>query len=252
MSFEGKTVLITGATSGIGAQCARAFAREGARLVLSGRSTERGEAIAAELGGGNATFVRSDLGTAAAADALVAECVGQLGRLDVLVNSAGVIHHRNAAQTSDAQWEETIAVNLSAVFYLSRAALRVMVPAGGGSIVNVASTWGIVAGEGVAAYCASKGAVIALTRAMAADHARENVRVNAVCPGAVDTPMLVREAEQLGMSAEEGRRVWARDAPNRRLASAGEVADAVVFLASDRARHIHGVALPVDGGAIAV
>ena len=252
MGLMGKGVLVTGATSGIGSQCARAFAREGARLVLTGRSAERGEAIAAELADGSAAFVRSELGTPAAADALVANCVERLGSLDVLVNSAGVIHHRNVPETSDEQWEETIAVNLSAVFYLSRAAVREMVPAGGGVIVNIASTWGIVAGENVAAYCASKGAVIALTRAMAADHARENVRVNAVCPGAVDTPMLVQEAEQVGMSAEQGRRVWAQDAPNRRLASAEEIADAVVFLASERARHIHGIALPVDGGATAL
>ncbi len=252
MGLEGKGVLITGATSGIGEQCARAFAREGAKLVLSGRSAERGETLAAELAGSGATFIRSGLGTSAAADALVAESVGRLGRLDVLVNSAGVIHHRSVPETSDEEWEDTIAVNLSAVFYLSRAAVREMVPAGGGVIVNVASTWGVVAGEGVAAYCASKGAVIALTRAMAADHARENVRVNAVCPGAVDTPMLVNEAKQLGMDPDEGRRRWAADAPNRRLASAGEIADAVVFLASERARHIHGIALPVDGGAVAI
>ena len=252
MGFEGKGVLITGATSGIGAQCARAFAREGAKLVLAGRSTERGEAIAAELAGCDATFVHNELGAAAAADALVAESIDRLGRLDVLVNSAGVIHHRNAPRTSDEQWEETIAVNVSAVFYLSRAAVRVMSPAGGGSIVNIASTWGMVAGENVAAYCASKGAVISLTRAMAADHARENIRVNAVCPGAVDSPMLVQEAAQLGMSADEGRRVWARDAPNRSLASTDDIANAVVFLASERAGHIHGIALPVDGGAIAI
>ena len=131
MGFEGKGVLITGATSGIGAQCARAFAREGAKLVLTGRSTERGEAIVAELSGCHAAFVQSDLGAAEAADALILESVERLGRLDVLVNSAGVIHHRNVSETSDEQWEETIAVNLSAVFYLSRAAVRVMVPAGG-------------------------------------------------------------------------------------------------------------------------
>lgn len=254
MGLAGKAVLVTGATSGIGAQCARAFAREGAKLLLTGRSAERGEALAAELAGGDARacFVPGELGSADAADVLVAECVDRLGSLDVLVNSAGVIHHRNAPETSDEEWEETIAVNLSAVFYLSRAAVREMVPAGGGVIVNIASTWGIVAGERVAAYCASKGAVIALTRAMAVDHAREKVRVNAVCPGAVDTPMLVNEAEQVGLDPDEGRRLWAADAPNRRLASAADIADAAVFLASDRARHIHGVALSVDGGATAL
>lgn len=254
MGLAGKAVLVAGATSGIGAQCARAFAREGAKLMLTGRNAERGEALVAELAGGDASacFVPSELGGAGAADALVAECAEKLGSLDVLVNSAGVIHHRNAPETSDEEWEETIAVNLSAVFYLSRAAVREMVPAGGGVIVNIASTWGIVAGERVAAYCASKGAVIALTRAMAVDHAREKVRVNAVCPGAVDTPMLVNEAQQVGMDPDEGRRVWAADAPNRRLASAEEIADAVMFLASERARHIHGIALPVDGGAVAL
>ena len=254
MGLAGKAVLVTGATSGIGAQCARAFAGEGAKLMLTGRNAERGEALAAELAGGDACacFEPSELGSADTADMLVAECVDKLGSLDVLVNSAGVIHHRNAPETSDEEWEETIAVNLSAVFYLSRAAVREMVPAGGGVIVNIASTWGIVAGERVAAYCASKGAVIALTRAMAVDHAREKVRVNAVCPGAVDTPMLVNEARQVGMAPDEGRRVWAADAPNRRLASAEEIADAVVFLASERARHIHGIALPVDGGAVAL
>ncbi len=252
MGLAGKAVLITGATSGIGAQCARAFAQQGAKLMLTGRNAERGEALAAQLAGCDARFVRSELGASAAADALVAACEEEHGGLDVLVNSAGVIHHRNAPQTSDHEWQETIAVNLSAVFYLSRAAVRVMAPAGGGVIVNVASTWGIVAAEGVAAYCASKGAVIALTRAMAVDHARDGVRVNAVCPGAVDTPMLVNEARQLGMDPDEGRRLWAVDAPNRRLASAEEIADAVVFLASERARHIHGVALPVDGGATAL
>ena len=252
MELEGRSALITGATSGIGAECARAFAREGAKLVLTGRNAERGEALVEELAGGDAVFVGSDLSAGAGVESLVSECVARFGRLDVLVNSAGVVHHRNVPETSDAQWEETVAVNLSAVFYLCRAAVREMVPRGGGVIVNVASTWGIVAGEGVAAYCASKGAVIALTRAMAVDHAREHVRVNAVCPGGVDTPMLVGEAEQLGMSADEGRRIWAADAPNRRLASAADIADAVVFLASKRARHIHGVALPVDGGATAL
>ena len=243
MGLAGKGVLVTGATSGIGAQCARAFARQGANLVLTGRNAELGQALAKELAGCDATFVRSELGTATAADALIAESIGALGSLDVLVNSAGVIHHRNAPETSDEQWEETIAVNLSAVFYLSRAAVRTMVPAGGGVIVNIASTWGIVAGERVAAYCASKGAVIALTRAMAVDHARENVRVNAVCPGAVDTPMLVNEAEQVGMNPDEGRRLWAADAPNRRLASAQEIADAVVFLAANLAHVLAETAL---------
>ena len=145
-------------------------------------------------------------------------------------------------------WDDTIAVNLNAVFYLCRGFIPTMIDQGGGVIVNVASTWGLVGAEQTAAYCASKGAVIQLTRAMAMDHARHKVRINAVAPGAVDTPMLAAEAEAFGLSADEGRELWAADAPTRSLASANDIAEAIVFLMSDKSRHIHGTVLPVDGG----
>ena len=144
-----------------------------------------------------------------------------------------------------------MSINVDAVFYLSRAAVIGMIERGGGIIVNVASTWGLVGAAQTAAYCASKGAVVQLTRAMAVDHAASNVRINAVCPGGVDTPMLAREAEAFGVGLEEGREMWAMDAPDQRLATAEDIADAVTFLASERAKHIHGAVLPVDGGTIA-
>ena len=251
MRLEGKTALITGATSGIGEETARAFAREGASLLLTGRSTERGERLREELSGVDTAFVSAELGTAAVAQSLVDETVRRFGRIDVLVNSAGVARHATVPETTDELWEDTITVNVHAVFYLCRAAVPVMIGAGGGVIVNVASTWGLVGAERTAAYCASKGAVILLTRSMALDHAKENVRINAVCPGGVDTPMLLVEAEAFGITPEEGRRRWAEDAPNKRLATADDIAESIVFLACDQSRHIHGISLPVDGGAIA-
>lgn len=249
--FSGKTILVTGATSGIGAATASAFAREGARVVLSGRNAAAGNTLRASLDGDGHLFMAADLGERNSARRLIGEVLRQVGTLDVLVNNAGVVHHSTVPQTSDSHWEETIAVNLNAVFYLCRAAIPAMIAAGGGAIVNVASTWGLVGAEQAAAYCASKGAVIQLTRSMAIDHARDGLRINAVAPGAVDTPMLEAEAAELGLNADQCREQWAAGTPDRSLASAADVADAILFLASERARHIHGSVLPVDGGSLA-
>ena len=250
MLLEGKSALVTGATSGIGEATARAFAGEGAQVILTGRNQERGAALKSELGE-SAEFIQAELGTADSANRLIEEATSRLGGLDILVNSAGVVYHHTVPNTTDDVWQETMSINVDAVFYLSRAAVIGMLERGGGVIVNVASNWGLVGAAQTAAYCASKGAVIQLTRAMAVDHAASNVRINAVCPGGVDTPMLAREAEAFGMSLEEGREMWAMDAPDQRLASAEDIADAVTFLASARAKHIHGAVLPVDGGTIA-
>ena len=252
MKLKGKIALVTGATSGIGAETARSFAREGAIVILSGRDTARGEAVRAELGGDKHRFIAADLGGAHAAKCLADAACAQFGRIDILVNNAGVVYHKTVPQTSDEEWDSTLAVNVSTVFYLSRAILPEMLERGDGVIVNVASTYGLVGAAQTAAYCTSKGAVIQLTRAMAVDHAAQGVRINAVCPGAVDTPMLESEAEAFGMSAAEGRKLWAADAPNNKLASVHDIAETVTFLACDDARQIHGIALPVDGGATAL
>lgn len=160
MRLEGKTALITGATSGIGEETARAFAREGASLLLTGRSTERGERLREELAGIDTAFVSAELGTAAVAQSLVEETVRRFGRIDVLVNSAGVARHATVPETTDELWEDTITVNVHAVFYLSRAAVPLLRARGGGAILNIASDWGLVGGERAVAYCASKGAVV--------------------------------------------------------------------------------------------
>jgi meso-butanediol dehydrogenase/(S,S)-butanediol dehydrogenase/diacetyl reductase len=155
--------------------------------------------------------------------------------LNVLVNGAGILYRATAEETTDAQWRETMAVNLDAVFHLSRAALPALRARSGGSIVNIASDWGLYGGRRALAYCASKGAVVQLTRAMALDHAPENIRVNAVCPGDTDTPMLDAEALQQGRDPAETRREMAAAAPLGRIATPEEVAKLVAFLASDDA-----------------
>lgn len=246
--------LVTGATSGIGAACARELALRGARVLLTGRSVERGEALLEELrrAGAEAGFVAGDVRDRRFCERVVEETLERFGALHVLVTSAGISLAASVPETSDEQWDAILETNLSGLFFVTRAALRPMRAQGAGSIVHVSSDWGLVGGRRAAAYCASKGAVVLLTRAMALDHAREGIRINAVCPTDTDTPMMLLDFRQRGVSVEEGTRESAEGIPMGRMASAEEVAKAVCFLASDEAGFLTGVALPVDGGATAV
>jgi meso-butanediol dehydrogenase/(S,S)-butanediol dehydrogenase/diacetyl reductase len=169
------------------------------------------------------------------------------GGLDVLVNNAGIIHMADVVETTDGVWRDTMAVNLDAVFYLCRAAIPVMRAQGGGAIVNVASNWAVVAAKRAAAYCASKAAVVQLTKALAIDHAGDHIRVNAVCPGDTDTPMFDVGLEP-GEDPLESRRLAAETIPLGRIAQPGEIARAVLFLASDASSFTTGTSLLVDGG----
>ena len=246
-----KTVLSTGATSGIGQTSAELFALEGATVVAVGRNTSRGQALVERLEGSGHSFVPADLSDKNEAQSLVDKVTEVAGTVDILVNSAGVALHATVPETDDQIWENTMAVNLNAIFYLCRALIPKMIIKGGGVIVNVASTWGLAGAEKSAAYCASKGALIQLTRSMAIDHAKDNVRINAVCPGAVDSPMLAAESAAFGLSVSDGKALWASDAANNKLAMTEDIANAILFLASENASHIHGISLPVDGGSIA-
>lgn len=248
--LEGKVALVTGATSGIGAACAEAIAAEGASALLAGRDGVRGKEVLARLRdrGTAAELVLGDVADSAFCDRLVEQTVARFGRIDLLVNAAGAMYRGDATEHSDENWRRIMAINSDAVFFLSRAAVRDMRKRRYGVIVNIASTVGVVAWKGLAAYCASKGAVILLTKAMALDHAQEGIRINAVCPGSVETPMLVSGYERSGLSSEEVLRRNAEGAPVGRNARPEEIAHAVVFLADDRSSFITGTTLMVDGG----
>jgi meso-butanediol dehydrogenase / (S,S)-butanediol dehydrogenase / diacetyl reductase len=250
MSFAEKVVLVTGSTTGIGAACARVFAESGAAVMVCGRSESRGREVvdAIKRAGGNAQFMQIDLRGAGECERLVEGTIDRLGGLDVLVNNAGILHTANALDTSDEQWLDTMAVNVNALFYLSRAAVKHMKIAGKGVIVNVASEWGLNGEPNHVAYCASKGAVIQITRCMALDHARDNIRVNSVCPGEIHTQMVDDILAKRGGNPETNLRNLAAGIPMQRLAHPIEVARCVHFLASDLASYVTGTNLSVDGG----
>ena len=250
MSFTGKTVLVTGSTTGIGEACAHIFAQSGAQVMVSGRHEQRGRAVVEEIqaAGGSAQFTAVDLRAAGACERLVGDTVERLGGLDVLVNNAGILYTANALDTSNEQWLDTMAVNVNALFYLSRAAVGHMKAAGKGAIVNVASEWGLNGEANHVAYCASKGAVIQITRCMALDHARDNIRVNSVCPGEIHTRMVDDILAKRGGDLADNLRELAAGIPMRRLAHPAEVARCVHFLASDLASYVTGTNLSVDGG----
>ena len=244
--FSGRRVLVTGGTSGIGAAAARAFAVAGARVVISGRDAERAAAVV-EDHAGSISFVGGDLTRREECDRVVSEAAERLGGLDVVVNSAGVIYHATAEQTTDEQWRQTMAVNVDSVFFVCRAALP-QLRASRGTIVNIASDAALSGSYHLTAYCASKGAVLQMSRAMALDYARDGVRVVPICPGDVDTPMLRGEFRDRGLDAETGLRESAAGVPLNRVCSAAEVAQMVLYAASDAAAFITGYPLVLDGG----
>jgi meso-butanediol dehydrogenase/(S,S)-butanediol dehydrogenase/diacetyl reductase len=250
MTFTGKVVLVTGSTTGIGEACARVFAQSGAAVMICGRDAERGRGVVASIenAGGKAQYAAADLRAPGACERLVDETVARMGGLDILVNNAGILYTANALDTTNEQWLETMAVNVNALFYASRAAVRHMRIAGKGAIVNIASEWGMNGEPNHVAYCASKGAVLQITRCMALDHARDNIRVNSVSPGEIHTQMVDDILAKRGGDPEENLRALAAGIPMRRLAHPTEVARCVCFLASDLASYVTGSNLTVDGG----
>lgn len=246
--FDGKTALVTGATSGIGRAIAGAFARTGANVMLTGRSEARGAAALADCGD-NAAFIPGDVTDPSFANDLVAGTVKRFGSLDILVNNAGVLGTTDALSTSNEEWSRVFAADLDSVFYFCRAAVRQMRSQGtGGAIVNIGSDWSLVAGRNAVSYCTAKGGVLMLTKSMALDHAREDIRINIVCPTVIDTPMLDEAAAKRGKDPVAFRAELAEDNPMGRIGAPEDVAAAVLFLASDAARFITGTALSIDGG----
>lgn len=243
-----KVALVTGASSGIGAAVAIAFADAGWSVMAAGRNESRLEEVA-DVSENISTWA-GELEESDECDELVADTVDEFGGLDCLINAAGVLIRGDAQETSDDDWRDTLAINLDVPFFLSRSAIPHLKKAAG-SIINVSSVWGLEAGDRAVAYCTSKGGLILLTRAMALDHAADGVRINAVCPGGVDTPMLVNETQEQGENVEAFLEDVAAESPNGRIATPEDIAGLVLFLASDAASHMTGTAIPIDGGLMA-
>lgn len=245
MRFMDRVALVTGGNRGIGLAAARLFAEEGAKVMLLARDQARGESEARSIPGGR--FVRGDVTQAEDCQRAVAETIQNFGGLDVLVNCAGIIHrNRTVEATTEEEWDATFNVNVKGTFLMCKHAMPALRERKG-CIVNLSSYVGLVGFRGASAYAASKAAIVNLTRSMALDHAREGIRVNAVCPGSVDTEMIHAAWELFG-DVEKARRLWAEKHPLGRIAQPEEVARAILFLASDEASFITGTALAVDGG----
>jgi NAD(P)-dependent dehydrogenase (short-subunit alcohol dehydrogenase family) len=250
--LQDKVAIITGAASGIGRATALRFAGEGATLVMADINESQGHATAAEIvaAGGRAVFEPADVTRAVDCKRVVARAVRDFGGVHILFNNAGIIRRASVVELSEEDWDRVMAVNVKAIFLMSREAIPVMERSGGGSIINTASGWGLAGGARAAVYCASKGAVVLLTKAMAIDHGPQNIRVNCICPGDTDTAMLHNEAAQLG---EPDSRFMAESAkrPLGRVGRPEEIAQAALYLASDAASFVTGTALVVDGGGLA-
>jgi NAD(P)-dependent dehydrogenase (short-subunit alcohol dehydrogenase family) len=252
MRLSNKVALITGGTSGIGEATAILFAREGACVVITGRNRERGEALRGKIveHGGNVIFVVADVRQSGDCQRSVEEALKAFGKLDILFNNAGVNYPNTALDCSEEEWDLQLDINLKGTFLMSKAALPTMIRQGSGIIINNSSGWGIVGGNKAAAYCASKGGVVLLTKAMAVDHGRQGIRVNCLCPGDVDTPMLPEDARLREMKWQDYLAGCA-NRPLGRIGTADEIAKAVLFLASDDSSFMTGATLIVDGGGTA-
>ena len=250
--LAGKVALITGGGSGIGRACAVLFAREGARVGVTGRRAQPLAAVVGEIheAGGEALAVACDVTQAAEVEQAVRAVAARFGRLDVVVNNAGAGLAATAEETSEADWDRLMAVNLKGTFLVSRAALPELRKAGGGAIVNIGSVAGLVGMKQRVAYTAAKGGVTLLTKAMALDHAHEGIRVNCICPSLVETE-LVRELFSGMPDAEAVRQQRLAQIPLGRIGRPEDVAQFAVFLASDESSWVTGAALPLDGGVTA-
>jgi NAD(P)-dependent dehydrogenase (short-subunit alcohol dehydrogenase family) len=242
MRLKDKVAIVTGGGSGIGKGIAQAFVREGAKVVIVGRDGKKLELAASEIGGG-CRAIAADISKAADVQKLVAAAIDQFKNITILVNNAGVLLPGTAESLSEEDFDQTFSVNVRGLWLLARAVLPHMRAAGGGSIINIGSVLSLLGARNRVAYSASKGAVMAMTRAMALDHAAENIRVNCICPGIVETELVARFNLD-----EAARRQRVAMHPSGRFGQPEDVAGAAVYLASDESRWTTGTALTVDGG----
>lgn len=252
--FANKSVLVTGAGGGIGAAICHKLAAQGANIVATDINQDALQATLDSLSGeGNYSSITGDISDAGFCDSLPGQARSHNGSLDVVINNAGIIRRGNILATSDQDWQESMQINVEAIFRICRAAIPIMQQQDArqhnlrGAIVNMASCWGIYPGPEHVAYCTSKAAVAAMTKCLGRDHAGDGVRVNAVCPNEVNTPMLRTGFEIRGLDADSAIQTLNETVPLGRIAEAEDIADTVAFLASDEARYICGALLEVNG-----
>jgi len=249
--LQDKVALITGGTSGIGAATARLFAREGAKIAITGRRNELGERVVSEIrsAGGDVIFIAADVARAEDCRRSIDETLAAYGRVDILFNNAGIVTQGTLEETSEEDWVRTFDVNVKGTYLMTKLVLPVLRAQGGGVIVNNASDWGIVGGPHYTAYSASKGAVVLLTKSVALEVARDNIRVNAICPGDtyVERWRLDERRNPSGDFAAE-LKAMGEDLPIGRVGTVEEIARSVLFLASDESSFMTGATLIVDGG----
>jgi len=252
VSLQDRVAVITGGASGIGHGVATRLAEAGATVALLDIDDEKGSTAAESLrgNGSQASYYRCDVTSNESCRGVTDQIISDFGKIDILFNNAGVAIRKNAVALEEEEWDLALNVMLKGVYLLSRRVIPHMMETGGGSIINTGSGWSLTGGPNAVSYCAAKGGVLNLTRAMAIDHGRYNIRVNCVCPGDIDTPMLRSECEQLDEDPAEFMRE-AADRPLARVGTPEDVANAVLFFASDLSTWVTGTSLVVDGGGLA-
>jgi NAD(P)-dependent dehydrogenase (short-subunit alcohol dehydrogenase family) len=252
ISLEGKVAIITGGASGIGLASAKRLAEAGAAIALGDINESKGRTAVMEIQelGAEARLYVCDVTSDSDCRRTAEQIFGDFGRIDILFNNAGIIWRKSVTELTEEEWDAVLDVNLKAVFLFSRYVIPLMAKSGEGSIINTGSGWGLKGGANAAAYCAAKGGVVNLTRAMAIDHGKQGIRVNCICPGDTDTELLHEEAVQLGLPEWEFMKE-AADRPLQRVGLPEDIANAVLYFASDLSSWVTGSILVVDGGGIA-
>lgn len=253
LGIKNKVVAITGAASGIGLATAELFAEAGAQVALIDINEERGTNLAKEMKekGWKAEFFKCNVTSVNECEKTANEIEHTFGTIDVLFNNAGVIRRKTVVDHTEEDWDLVLNVSLKGAFLLSKFVIPIMAKNGGGSIVNTGSGWGLKGGDVAASYCAAKAGVVNLTKAMAIDHGKQNIRVNCICPGDTDTPLLRDEAKQLKHEEEAFLASSAVGRPLERIGTPQDIAKGVLFLASDMSSWVTGTVLTVDGGGLA-